>query len=121
MSIIDIYFGAEKKIYDFFKNQPDFCVCPLDDFRNYYWMIIDDRIIFNEKEFSLEDFQSDGGSFCDGTISLNQDLYFIDNYVLIHMNADQDGIGYLGVFDKSLEYKSDELEKIKQSYKDFWE
>jgi hypothetical protein len=120
MSIIDIYFSAESKIYDFFKNQPDFTISPLNDCRNYYWMIVDDIIVFNEKEFFIEDFNSDGGKFYSGTIITGEDFYFIDNYVLIHMDAEQDGIGCLNVFNPSLEYKGDDLEKMKELYINYW-
>lgn len=116
MSIIDDYFDIKNKIIKPFKHQ----YLPLEDHRKDWWMIVDEKLIYNNFPFDEKDFGSDGGQFWESDIYSNDLLeeyvYYIDDFTIVTVDMLTDGQGSLIVLSNSLECKNEDLKKL---YKEF--
>lgn len=125
MNPIDVYFEAKELVHKSFGYTSNWKEIPMDDGREYYWMLVGDEkngiLVYSMVPFTAEDFGINGGNFYSAVIYtqrfLEQWVYRNENNTMISIDTRTDGNKFLMILSNSLECKDEELKKI---YKENW-
>jgi hypothetical protein len=125
MDIVDKYFKFKDLIHKSFNYVADWKEIPLEDGREYYWMLVGDEVngtlVYGNEPFTEEDLGSEGGNFFSAPIYtqrfLNKYVYRNDNYTMMSIDTRTDGNKFLIILDNELECKDESLKEI---YKKNW-
>lgn len=103
MEILDKYNDLKQQIYDYFKFQEDWPVFPIEDSREFYWMIVDNHVRFAETEDKLKDI--DAGLFYENEVMTHRhypkNIYEGAEFTLIIVDTHTDGNKFLQIFDNA--------------------
>lgn len=107
MDMFDNYFKLLNEIYEYFGFVEDYVVLPLDDRREYYWVIVND----SEVQFgNREDIINDTGNYYENEIYkqrfYNKWIYRGKEFTMIMVDTHTDGNRFLAIFDNLKEIKS---------------
>ena|SRR6201985_1214838 len=125
MNPIDTYFKAKQLIHESFGYKPDWKEIPMEDGREYYWMLVggerDGILVYSNVPFIAEDLGRNGGNFFSAPIYtqrfLEKYVYRNEDNTMISIDTQTDGNKFLMILTNSLECKDEELKKI---YKENW-
>lgn len=125
MSIIDIYFGAKKRVHEYFGYVPGWKEIPMEDGRRYHWMLIgneiDEKLVYSGVPFVAEDLGPKGGNFFSASIYkqcfLTKYVYRNQLHTMISIDTHVDGNKFLMILTNSLECTDEDLKNI---YKENW-
>ena len=103
MKLLDDYFKMQKKIYKYFGYNEDWAVIPLNDCRDYYWVLLPDSVRFSETLDFLHDTYK--RKYYEYDIyyqrHLPKHVYVGKNYTMICVDTHTDGNKFISVFDNS--------------------
>ena len=113
MDLLNKYFELQKEIYDYFGYKEDWVVIPIEDAREYYWVLNQDKNGSGEVRFAdtKEDLTSDDGdgNTYSNTIYtqrfLKKWVYRGKDYTMICVDTHTDGNKFLQIFDNKKEIK----------------
>jgi hypothetical protein len=125
MNVINTYFESKKLVHESFGYVSDWKEIPMEDGREYYWMLvggeINGTVVYSRVPFIAKDLGREGGNFYSSTIYRQ---CFLPKYVwrneintMISIDTHTDGNKFLMILTNSLECKDEELKKI---YKENW-
>lgn len=114
MELLDKYFDIQKEIYDYFGYVEDWVVIPLDDAREYYWALDEEKdgsgsVGYSpKKEEVLPGLEGDyGDNYYSNDIYtqrfLRKWVYRAEDFTMICVDTRTDGNKFLQVFDNSKE------------------
>lgn len=105
MKKLDQYFKLQQEIYKYFGYVEDWVVIPIDDAREYFWMLSEpedlvrfaetEEILFNEKRGDCYENEVYRQRF------LPKWVYRTDDYTMICVDTRTDGNKFLQMFDNS--------------------
>jgi len=125
MKPLDDYFKIQKEIYDYFGYEEDWVVIPLDDCREYYWILFEKEngsgfVRFHENKETILD--QEGMNYYQHPIYTQRFLpkwvYRTEDYTMICVDTQTDGNRFLSVFDNSKEVKVPSDYEIKNWWDD---
>lgn len=102
MKLLDDYFALQTQIYEHFGYQEEWRIFPLDDSRELFWRIIEDRSV----HFSDDEEGVDEPEYSEEIYTyrhLPNWVYRADDYTMIVCNTQCDGNILLRVFDNAKE------------------
>lgn len=105
--MFDNYFKLLGEIYEYFGFVEDYVVLPLDDRREYDWVIVNDSEVQYGKR---EDILNDTGNYYEDEIYkqrfYDKWIYRGEEFTMIMVDTHTDGNRFLAIFDNSKEIKS---------------
>lgn len=120
MSVIDIYFGAKKRVHEYFGYISNWKEIPMEDGREYYWMLFNNKIVYSPDKFTPDIIVS-GMSIYSAEIynqrHLDKYIYKNEDYTMISIDTRTDGNKFLMIFSNNLECKDEDLKNI---YEENW-
>lgn len=103
MELLDDYFKIQKQIYDYFGYVEDWVVIPIDDSREYYW-ILNEQSRFVRFAKTKEQLFSDG-DYYENVIYTQRFLprwvYPAEDFTMICVDTRTDGNKFLQILDNS--------------------
>lgn len=111
MKMLDDYFKCKYAIHEYFGYEENWVEIPIEDTRDYVWMVNDDQVSFAE---TIDDF-SGGNHYTDEIYTqryLKKYVYRGEDYTMICVDTHTDGNKFLRIFDnkKEIEYNEEMLE-----------
>lgn len=116
MQIFNNYFDLEKQIHEYFKYKKECTVYPLADHSNYYWMILDHKVVYSDEPFSLSNIREGQGIYSAAFYG-HKHLWSADKYTLVRADTQTDGNKFLMIFDNQ---KRTMDETLKSTYRNLW-
>lgn len=112
--IIENYFKLRQEVFEYFGYREDWVAIPLEDTREYYWIIDEDEREFIRYAETLEQLKDEeAGQYYEDEIYTQRFLpkwvYRGEKYTLVCSNPGVDGNKFLRVLDNDKEVKEDEL------------
>lgn len=117
MNLIQEYFDLQEKVHEYFGYVEDWVNIPMDDHREMYWILHEDKNddgetyggsihYYNEP---LEDGYDNDGDYYSAMIYTQRFLpkwiYRAEKYTMVCMDTQCDGNKFLGIFDNEKEQK----------------
>ena len=109
MNILDNYFELQQKIYDYFGYQEDWLVIPIEDRREYVWVLNEQGgTVGFAKEPITEDLMEKGEYYEDEIFTyrhLSKWVYEAEDYTMILVDTHTDGNKFLAIFSNAKRQK----------------
>lgn len=103
MELLDKYFEIQKKVYEHFGYKEGWVVIPLDDGREYFWILDSNAVRFAKTVEDLEN--EEAGKYYENEIYTQRFLpkwvYEAEDYTMICVDTRTDGNKFLQVFDNT--------------------
>lgn len=122
---LDVYFAAKDRVHEGFKYTPDWVEIPLDDAREYYWMLVGGEgvgatCIYSDDPFTEKSIEA-GKTIYSGSVYtqrfLKKWVYRTKTHVMVAVDTHTDGNKFLMVFNAALECTD---EAMKKSWSEHW-
>lgn len=105
MKILDDYLKLQKEIYDYFGFKENWITLPIDDRREHFWSILDDEVIFGDKDDVIN---NTGDCYLDEIYKqrfYSKWIYRGEEYTMIMVDTHIDGNKFLAIYDNSREVR----------------
>lgn len=105
MKQLDDYFAAKQAVHDAFGYKSDWVEIPLEDYRQYFWYLDGDTLIFAKKveELPLTEEAEETGAYYSNPMYkqrfLSKWVYETEGFTMICVNTETDGNKFLAVLD----------------------
>lgn len=110
MDLFNNYFKLQEEIFNYFGFVEDWKVFPLDDRRNFEWVIVGDNEVKYGKKFDIINYT---GEYYSNEIYkqrfYSKWIYRAKDYTMIMVDTCCDDNKFLAIFDNSKEFKEDEI------------
>ena len=122
---LDAYFTAKARVHEGFKYTPDWVEIPLDDAREYHWMLVGGEgvgatCVYSDDPFTEKSIRA-GKTIYSGSIYtqrfLKKWVYRTKTYVMVAVDTHTDGNKFLMVFDAARECTD---KKMKNAWSEHW-
>ena len=105
MNIFDKYFESLQDVYNYFGFEEDWVVLPLDNRREFYWLVNEDDVRYGKKD----DVINETGDYYSDEIYKHRFykkwIYRGKDYTMIMVDTHTDGNKFLAIFENSKELK----------------
>ena len=102
MKLLDDYIKLQDQIYKYFGYVEDWVAIPIDDAREYFWVLETNTVCFAKTELELS---NKDGEYYENEIYTQRFLpkwvYPADGYTMICVDTHTDGNKFLQIFDNS--------------------
>ena len=104
--IIEDYFKILEEVYKYFDFKEDWVVYPLEDRREYYWKIIDNKdVIYSINEVFDEDSEDYYQDEIYTQRFYDKHVYRGKDYTMIFVDTHVDGNSFFAIYDNTKEIK----------------
>ena len=125
MKILDEYMKLQEEIYDYFGYIENWCVIPIEDRREMYWILEQNEdgngnVKYSDKSFTPEIMREGEEYYQDSIYTqrfLQEWVYRGEDYTMVCCDTHTDGNKFLAIFDNAKEEKmTEELKKAEQEF-----
>ncbi len=109
-TLLDMYFKLQDDIHAYFGYEEDWVVLPLDDGREYFWNLDEERGVVQFAKTPTDLIAGVGGEYYENSIytqrCLPKFVYRTDEFTMICVDTNTDGNKFLQIFDNKKDMSS---------------